>query len=171
MQSRVALLVMASDEFDARGGGPDDERTELRTRCEALSAEMMKAAELIGTVDGLRKQERLFLAADGLIRSALSLGEIVKNSPFIERATKRQRAARARTGRTATAENRRKTIAAVVLRDRETHRKSRAGQRAGRLKQTVDKTLEKAGLKRVKIDTLTADIKAIVARAEEKSEV
>jgi hypothetical protein len=99
MQSRIALLMTASDEYDARGGGADDEKAALRAICETLSAKMMGAAGLIETVDGLQRQEQLFLAVDGLIRSALELGVYLKNSPFIERATKHRRAARARAGK------------------------------------------------------------------------
>ncbi len=98
MQSRIELVMAASDAFDARGGGVDEEKRELRERSEKLSAIMMHVDTLIESIHGLTKQQQLFLAVDYLARAALSLGAIMKNSPFIEDAQTRQRAARARGG-------------------------------------------------------------------------
>jgi hypothetical protein len=163
MQSRVAFLMMASDEYDARGVGSDDEKAALRTICETLSAKMIGAAELIESVEGLQRQEQLFLFVDGLIRSALSLGELIKNSPFIERAVKNRRAARARTGLDEVKKRRIELLSPLILRSVEKNPEWKPGGHAKSLLFEANELLAKHQQRKIGHRTLVGCVIAVMS--------
>jgi hypothetical protein len=94
MQTRVDLLMAASDAFDERSG-VDEEKRELLARSEVFSAIVMRVDALIESVHGLEKQKQLLIAVDRLVWAVRALFDI---PAFTEAAQNRRRPVRAREG-------------------------------------------------------------------------